>query len=342
MLENVSLSSQKLLFERSELWKILFFLLLMLFLSVCHQVSNQTNRWISSSGDYILLSANVSPTYSNGLFQGNVFNHLNRWAKLYYKLYWYWRCDWWLNVVTIGSKEWTRRGSSIPTGCSPVSSCPELPSFACACLSSSRRCSQLQQYIRKEKKLEKFALCNNTIESCLLWHILPIIFTLFWKTYDLLQSFFKCGSRVVHNFLNYTMVQNSQAGGTVSLKKRAPRRKPPSLSLPDTQPSDCNLFSCQSAYDKNETKFESFPIRASNSADNLLYFQGAQKLVFHQSKCICAIKRILSTTAMYVSSSSFMYFHIPCYCDACLISSGLHVGVKTLLNTIQSPWFVQI
>jgi len=59
------------------------------------------------------------------------------------------------------------------------------------------------------------------------------------------------------------------------------------------------------------------------------------KLVFHQSKCICAIKRILSTTAMYVSSSSFMYLRIPCYCDACLNSSALRVGVKTLLNTIQ-------
>jgi len=35
----------------------------------------QTNRWISSSGDYILLPANVSPTYSSGLLQGNVFNH---------------------------------------------------------------------------------------------------------------------------------------------------------------------------------------------------------------------------------------------------------------------------
>ena len=56
-------------------YKLLFFLLLMLFRSVCHQVSNQTNRWISSSGDYILISANVSPTYSSGLLQGNVFNH---------------------------------------------------------------------------------------------------------------------------------------------------------------------------------------------------------------------------------------------------------------------------
>ena len=59
------------------------------------------------------------------------------------------------------------------------------------------------------------------------------------------------------------------------------------------------------------------------------------KLVFHQSKCICAIKRILSTTAMYVSSSSFMYLRFPCYCDACLDSSDLGVGLKTLqYNTI--------
>ena len=61
----------------------------------------------------------------------------------------------------------------------------------------------------------------------------------------------------------------------------------------------------------------------------------SQKLVFHQSKCICAIMRILSTTAMYVSSSSFMYLHFPCYCDACLNSSDLRVGLMTLLNTIQ-------
>jgi len=61
----------------------------------------------------------------------------------------------------------------------------------------------------------------------------------------------------------------------------------------------------------------------------------SQKLVFHQSKCTCAIKRILSITAMYVSSSSFMYLGFPCYCDACLNSSALRVGLKTLLNTIQ-------
>jgi len=58
----------------------------------------------------------------------------------------------------------------------------------------------------------------------------------------------------------------------------------------------------------------------------------SQKLVFHQSKCICAIKRILS--AMYVSSSFFMYLRFPCYCDVCLNSSALRVGLKTLLNAI--------
>ena len=65
------------------------------------------------------------------------------------------------------------------------------------------------------------------------------------------------------------------------------------------------------------------------------FIRVSQKLVFHQSKCICAIKRILSTTAMYVSSSSFMYLRISWYCDACLNSSDLRVGVTTLLNTIQ-------
>jgi len=33
---------------------------------------------------------------------------------------------------------------SIAAGCFPVSYCPELPSFACACLSSSTRCFQLE------------------------------------------------------------------------------------------------------------------------------------------------------------------------------------------------------
>jgi len=64
------------------------------------------------------------------------------------------------------------------------------------------------------------------------------------------------------------------------------------------------------------------------------FMRVSQKLVFHDSKCICAINRILYTTAMYVSSSSFMYLRIPCNCDACLNSSLLRVGVKMLINTI--------
>jgi len=56
----------------------------------------------------------------------------------------------------------------------------------------------------------------------------------------------------------------------------------------------------------------------------------SEKLVFHQSKCISAIKRKLSITAMYISSSSFVYLCFPSYCDACLKSSALCVGVKTL------------
>jgi len=32
-----------------------------------------------------------------------------------------------------------------------------------------------------------------------------------------------------------------------------------------------------------------------------------------------------------------MYLRISCYCDACLNSSDLRVGVTTLLNTIQWP-----
>jgi len=54
------------------------------------------------------------------------------------------------------------------------------------------------------------------------------------------------------------------------------------------------------------------------------------------SKCISAIKCILYTTAMYISSSSFVYLCFSLYCDACLKSSVLRVGVKTLHNTLQS------
>jgi len=65
------------------------------------------------------------------------------------------------------------------------------------------------------------------------------------------------------------------------------------------------------------------------------------KLVFHRSECVSAIRRLLSTTAMYISSSSFTYLCIPCYCDACLksSSSALRVGEKTLHNTTISLCF---
>jgi len=61
-------------------------------------------------------------------------------------------------------------------------------------------------------------------------------------------------------------------------------------------------------------------------------------LVFHQSKCISAMRRMLSTVATYIRSSFFMYFCVPCYCDACLKSSALCVGMKTLHNTLYQGW----
>jgi len=70
------------------------------------------------------------------------------------------------------------------------------------------------------------------------------------------------------------------------------------------------------------------------------FMRMSQKLVFHQSKCICAIKRILSTTAMYVSSSSFIYLRFPCYCNACLNSSTLHVGLKTFYSIQYNTQFI--
>jgi len=49
-------------------------------------------------------------------------------------------------------------------------------------------------------------------------------------------------------------------------------------------------------------------------------------------KCISAIKRTLYTTAMYISSSFLVYLCFSLYCDACVKSSALRVGVKTLHN----------
>jgi len=51
---------------------MLFFLLLTLLRSICHQVSNQVDK----SDHLAIIFADVSPTYSSRLLQGNVFNHI--------------------------------------------------------------------------------------------------------------------------------------------------------------------------------------------------------------------------------------------------------------------------
>jgi len=57
-------------------------------------------------------------------------------------------------------------------------------------------------------------------------------------------------------------------------------------------------------------------------------------LVFHQSKCMSAIKRMPSIVAIYIRSNFFMYLCVPCYCDAFLKSSAWCVVMKTFNNTI--------
>ena len=47
------------------------------------------------------------------------------------------------------------------------------------------------------------------------------------------------------------------------------------------------------------------------------------------------MKCTLYTTAMHISLCSFMYLFFSLYCDACLKTSTLRVGVKTIHNTIQ-------
>ena len=57
-------------------------------------------------------------------------------------------------------------------------------------------------------------------------------------------------------------------------------------------------------------------------------------LVFHQSKCISAMRLIFSTVATYIRSNLFIYLCVLCYGDACLKSSALRVGMKTLHNAL--------
>jgi len=71
--------------------------------------------------------------------------------------------------------------------------------------------------------------------------------------------------------------------------------------------------------------------------DGIIHASGVKVCVSSKnSKCISVIKRILSTTAMYISSYSFMYLCISFCCDACSKPSALRVGVKTFLNTIET------
>jgi len=67
------------------------------------------------------------------------------------------------------------------------------------------------------------------------------------------------------------MVQSSQ--GVHGIFEKEGPEATASLSLPNIHPWTCNLSCWQSACDQNETRFEFFPIRASNSADKSLYFQ---------------------------------------------------------------------
>ena len=76
-------------------------------------------------------------------------------------------------------------------------------------------------HIRKEQKFAKF--CSRTLQSNLC-HIFPS--SLYFEKHDLLQSFFQCGSRVVHYLFNWPMVQSFQRRVAVSLKKRGPRQLP--------------------------------------------------------------------------------------------------------------------
>jgi len=64
-------------------------------------------------------------------------------------------------------------------------------------------------------------------------------------------------------------------------------------------------------------------------------------LVFHQSKCISAMRRILSTVARYMRLNFFMYLCVPCYCDACSKFSTLRVRMKTLHNTLYQRWLTR-
>jgi len=104
--------------------------------------------------------------------------------------------------------------------------------------------------------------------------------------FDLLQSFFKCGSSVRYiTFLTRRWCKALKRGGTVSLKKRGSRRLPhyPSLiSIPEL--AICLISKAHVTKMKLNLNF--LPIRASNSADKLLYFLEARDLYkFNYVQC---------------------------------------------------------
>jgi len=78
-------------------------------------------------------------------------------------------------------------------------------------------------------------------------------------------------------FLTKQWCKVLQREGTVSLKKRGPRRLPRYLSLISTPELAIGLVR-KAHVIKNENKFEFFPSRGSNSADRLLYLQEARDM----------------------------------------------------------------
>ena len=84
------------------------------------------------------------------------------------------------------------------------------------------------RYIVKEQNFVKF--CSYTIESCLLWHIFPS-FLLYLEKH---MACFRASSNVALEwYITFLTKQWCKAlkGGTISLKKRGPRRLPPYPSL---------------------------------------------------------------------------------------------------------------
>ena len=76
-----------------------------------------------------------------------------------------------------------------------------------------------------------------------------------------------------------------------------------------------------------------------NNHDGVIHVCALKACVSSEySKCITAIKRMLPPL-YYRHVYILVFFHvqylcISCYCETCLKSSALRVGVKTLYNTI--------